>query len=167
MTDPSPERPPVLVTGVAGFIGFHVARALLDAGTCVIGVDSMNAYYDPKLKEARLRELQGRPAFFFHCLNLADRDRTAALFAAARPRLVIHMAAQAGVRYSLIDPHAYMDANIVGFLNVLEGCRHHGVEQRPRHVKADEARRSGDEDMGLAPARVCHIAFLAATPVLG
>ena len=128
MTHPSGGKAPVLVTGAAGFIGFHVARALLDAGTPVIGVDSMNAYYDPRLKEARLRELEGRPAFTFHCLNLADRDRIAALFAASRPRRVIHMAAQAGVRYSLIDPHAYMDANIVGFLNVLEGCRHNGAE---------------------------------------
>src|SRR6476659_8233305 len=94
----------------------------------VLGVDSMNAYYDPKLKEARLRELEGRPGFAFHRLDLADRDRTASLFAAARPARVIHMAAQAGVRHSLTDPHAYMDANIVGFLNVLEGCRHNGVE---------------------------------------
>ena len=128
MTHPSGGKAHVLVTGAAGFIGFHVARALLDAGTPVIGVDSMNAYYDPKLKEARLRELQGRATFTFHCLNLADHDRIAALFAASRPARVIHMAAQAGVRYSLIDPHAYMDANIVGFLNVLEGCRHNGVE---------------------------------------
>ena len=75
MTDPSGGKAPVLVTGAAGFIGFHVARALLDAGTPVIGVDSMNAYYDPKLKEARLRELQGRSAFTFHCLNLADREQ--------------------------------------------------------------------------------------------
>jgi len=117
-----------MVTGAAGFIGFHVARALLDSGTSVLGVDSMNAYYDPKLKEARLRELAERPTFTFHCLNLADRDRVAALFAGSRPGRVIHMAAQAGVRHSLIDPHAYMDANIVGFLNVLEGCRHNGVE---------------------------------------
>ena len=128
MTHPSGARPAVLVTGAAGFIGFHVARALLDAGTPVIGVDSMNAYYDPRLKEARLRELEGRAGFTFHAQDLADRDRTAALFAASRPRRVIHMAAQAGVRYSLVDPHAYMDANIVGFLNVLEGCRHNGVE---------------------------------------
>jgi UDP-glucuronate 4-epimerase len=128
MTDPSPERPPVLVTGVAGFIGFHVARALLDAGTSVIGVDSMNAYYDPRLKEARLCELEGRAGFVFHAQDLADRARTAALFAAVRPVRVLHMAAQAGVRYSLVDPHAYVDANIVGFLNVLEGCRRNGVE---------------------------------------
>ena len=128
MTDPSPERRPVLVTGAAGFIGFHVARVLLDAGTPVIGVDSMNAYYDPRLKEARLRELEGRAGFAFQAQDLADRQRTAALFAAARPARVLHMAAQAGVRYSLVDPHAYMDANIVGFLNVLEGCRRNGVE---------------------------------------
>src|SRR5262245_30321586 len=106
MTHPSGGKAPVLVTGAAGFIGFHVARALIDAGTPVIGVDSMNAYYDARLKEARLRELTGRPAFTFHCLNLVDRDRIAALFAASRPRRVIHMAAQAGVRHSLIDPHA-------------------------------------------------------------
>jgi UDP-glucuronate 4-epimerase len=130
MTHPSGPtgKAPVLVTGAAGFIGFHVARALLDAGAAVIGVDSMNAYYDPRLKEARLRELEGRPGFAFHRLDLADRDRAAALFAASRPARVIHMAAQAGVRHSLTDPHAYVDANIVGFLNVLEGCRHNGVE---------------------------------------
>ncbi len=130
MTHPSGPagKPPVLVTGAAGFIGFHVARALLDADQPVIGVDSMNAYYDPQLKEARLRELEGRAGFAFHRLDLADRDKTAALFAAARPARVIHMAAQAGVRHSLTDPHAYIDANIVGFLNVLEGCRHIGVE---------------------------------------
>jgi UDP-glucuronate 4-epimerase len=119
---------PVLVTGAAGFIGFHVARALLDAGAAVIGVDNMNAYYDPKLKEARLAELAGRPGFSFRRLDLADRVETASLFAASRPKRVIHLAAQAGVRHSLADPHAYVDANIVGFLNVLEGCRHTGTE---------------------------------------
>jgi UDP-glucuronate 4-epimerase len=119
---------PILVTGAAGFIGFHVARALLGTGSRVVGVDSMNAYYDPRLKEARLAELAGREGFAFHRLDLSDRDRTAALFAGARPSRVIHLAAQAGVRYSLADPHAYTDANIVGFLNVLEGCRHHGIE---------------------------------------
>jgi UDP-glucuronate 4-epimerase len=123
MTDRS-----VMVTGAAGFIGFHVARALLDRDTPVIGVDSVNDYYDPGLKEARLAELAGRSAFAFHRLDLADRERTAALFAAARPARVIHMAAQAGVRYSLVNPQAYMDANFAAFLNVLEGCRHNGVE---------------------------------------
>ena len=121
-------RDAVMVTGAAGFIGFHVARRLLDAGTPVIGVDNMNAYYDPKLKEARLREIADRPGFAFHRLDLADRNATAALFAGQRPKRVVHLAAQAGVRYSLADPHAYVDANIVGFLNVLEGCRHGGVE---------------------------------------
>src|SRR5262245_15466233 len=128
MAQRSGERRPVLVTGAAGFIGYHVARALLDAGTPVIGVDSMNGYYDPRLKVARLRELQGRAGFDFRGQDLADREPTAALFAAARPARVVHMAAQAGVRHSLVDPHAYVDANIVAFLNVLEGCRRTGVE---------------------------------------
>jgi UDP-glucuronate 4-epimerase len=119
---------PVLVTGAAGFIGFHVARVLLDAGEAVVGLDSMNAYYDPALKQARLSQLQGRAGFTFHRLDLADRDGTAALFAHTRPSRVIHLAAQAGVRHSLVDPYAYIDANIVGFLHVLEGCRRHGVE---------------------------------------
>jgi UDP-glucuronate 4-epimerase len=117
----------VLVTGAAGFIGFHVARALLDAGSGVIGIDSISPYYDPKLKEARLGELAGRRGFSFERLDLADRDKTAALFAASRPKRVIHLAAQAGVRHSLIDPHAYLNANMTAFLNVLEGCRHNGV----------------------------------------
>jgi UDP-glucuronate 4-epimerase len=117
-----------LVTGAAGFIGFHVARALLDTGSAVLGVDNLNAYYDPKLKEARIGQLTGRPGFSFRRLDLADRAETASLFAAARPKRVIHLAAQAGVRHSLADPHAYIDANIVGFLNVLEGCRHNGAE---------------------------------------
>jgi UDP-glucuronate 4-epimerase len=130
MTNPSDQssNAPVMVTGAAGFIGFHVARALLEAGTSVIGVDSMNAYYDPALKQARLDQLAGRPGFVFHRLDLADREAAAALFAAARPGRVVHMAAQAGVRHSLVDPHAYIDANIVGFLNVLEGCRQNAVE---------------------------------------
>jgi UDP-glucuronate 4-epimerase len=117
-----------MVTGAAGFIGFHVARALLEAGVPVVGVDNLNAYYDPGLKQARLRQLEGRTGFAFHRLDLADRHNTAALFADTRPGRVIHLAAQAGVRYSLVEPHAYVDANIVGFLNVLEGCRHNGVE---------------------------------------
>ena len=117
---------PILVTGAAGFIGFHVARRLVEAGRDVIGVDNLSPYYDPALKEARLRQLAGAKNFKFVRLDLADRAATAALFAAHRFPLVIHLAAQAGVRHSLVDPHAYADANLVGFLNILEGCRHTG-----------------------------------------
>jgi UDP-glucuronate 4-epimerase len=116
---------PVLVTGAAGFIGFHTARRLLERGTPVVGLDSMDAYYDPSLKEARRRELEKSPGFRFVHLDLADRAGVAALFAQHRFPYVIHLAAQAGVRYSLVDPHAYVDANLQGFINVLEGCRHH------------------------------------------
>jgi UDP-glucuronate 4-epimerase len=115
---------PILVTGAAGFIGFHVARRLAEAGREVIGVDNLSPYYDPKLKEARLQQLTGAKNFKFVRLDLADRAATAALFAEHRFPLVIHLAAQAGVRHSLIDPHAYVDANLIGFVNILEGCRH-------------------------------------------
>jgi UDP-glucuronate 4-epimerase len=117
---------PVLVTGAAGFIGFHAARRLMADGRDVIGVDNLSPYYDPKLKEARLAQLAGAKNFKFVKLDLADRAATAALFVEHCFPFVIHLAAQAGVRYSLIDPHAYADANVVGFLNVLEGCRHQG-----------------------------------------
>jgi UDP-glucuronate 4-epimerase len=116
----------ILVTGAAGFIGFHVARRLLDNGRMVVGLDNMNAYYDPKLKEARLAELEKYAGFCFAKLDLADRAGMAALFAEHRFPLVVHLAAQAGVRHSLVDPHAYVDANLVGFTNILEGCRHNG-----------------------------------------
>lgn len=118
---------PIIVTGAAGFIGFHVARLLLDAGHRVVGIDNMNAYYDVGLKEARLARLQGRNGFSFERLDLADKDAVAAVFSAVQPTHVAHLAAQPGVRYSLENPHAYVDSNISGFLNVLEGCRDGGV----------------------------------------
>ncbi|PYF01562.1 UDP-glucuronate 4-epimerase [Rhodopseudomonas faecalis] len=116
----------MLITGAAGFIGFHVAREMLRAGQRVIAVDSLNDYYDPALKQARLAQLRDLPGFEFVQLDLADRDATAALFAKHRFPVVIHLAAQAGVRYSLKHPHAYIDANLQGFANILEGCRQHG-----------------------------------------
>ena len=122
----APSDPPILVTGAAGFIGFHVARRLLQGGRHVVGVDNLSAYYDPDLKRARLAELVPFNAFRFEKLDLADRERTAALFNVERAADVVHLAAQPGVRYSLIDPHAYADANLIGFLNVLEGCRQAG-----------------------------------------
>lgn len=114
----------VLVTGAAGFIGFHVARRLLADSRKVVGLDNLNAYYDPRLKEARRAELAKSDGFRFARLDLADRHRVAEFFAEHRFQHVVHLAAQAGVRYSLTDPHAYIDANIQGFMNVLEGCRH-------------------------------------------
>ncbi|MES2751414.1 MAG: NAD-dependent epimerase [Pseudomonadota bacterium] len=114
----------ILVTGAAGFIGFHVAQKLLQAGRRVVGLDNLNSYYDPKLKEDRLSLLKNNPTFSFVKLDLADRAEMAALFAASRFPVVIHLAAQAGVRYSIDNPHAYVDANLQGFANVLEGCRH-------------------------------------------
>ncbi|WP_409192490.1 NAD-dependent epimerase [Bradyrhizobium sp. RDM4] len=116
----------VLVTGAAGFIGFHVARQLLADGREVVGVDSVNAYYDPKLKEARIELLKRDPKFSFVKHDLADGAASSALFEQHRFPIVIHLAAQAGVRYSLQNPHAYVDANLDGFINVLEGCRHNG-----------------------------------------
>jgi len=117
---------PILVTGAAGFIGFHVARRLAENGRAVVGIDNLNAYYDPKLKQARLARLALLPNFGFHKLDLADRAGMAALFAAHRFPAVVHLAAQAGVRHSLVAPFDYADANLAGFLNVLEGCRHNG-----------------------------------------
>jgi UDP-glucuronate 4-epimerase len=114
----------ILVTGAAGFIGFHVTQKLLQAGRRVVGLDNLNSYYDPALKEARLDILKHDPAFSFVRLDLADRAGVAGLFGAERFPVVIHLAAQAGVRYSLENPHAYVDANLQGFLNILEGCRH-------------------------------------------
>lgn len=114
----------ILVTGAAGFIGFHVAQKLLQTGRRVVGLDNLNSYYDPSLKQARLDILKNNPTFSFVRLDLADRGGVADLFAAHRFPVVIHLAAQAGVRYSLENPHAYVDANLQGFANILEGCRH-------------------------------------------
>lgn len=118
----------ILLTGAAGFIGYHTARRLLERGDTVVGVDNVNDYYDPSLKESRLERLLPYPNFTFEKLDISDRQAMAALFARLRPRRVIHLAAQAGVRYSLQNPHAYTDTNVTGFLNILEGCRHHAVE---------------------------------------
>jgi UDP-glucuronate 4-epimerase len=117
----------ILVTGAAGFIGFHVARRLLERGDTVVGLDNLSDYYDVSLKEARLGQLEGRPGWSFVRLDLADRQGMEALFGGEEFDRVVHMAAQAGVRYSLENPHSYVDSNVVGFLHVLEGCRHAGV----------------------------------------
>lgn len=118
----------LLVTGAAGFIGFHVCVALLRQGHEVVGVDNLNDYYDVGLKQARLAELDGIRGFRFVRLDVADREGMASLFQQQGFQRVIHLAAQAGVRYSLENPHAYVDSNLVGFVNVLEGCRHHQIE---------------------------------------
>lgn len=118
----------ILVTGAAGFIGMHTSLRLLERGDIVIGVDNLNDYYDPSLKEARLNRLKRYPNFSFFKMAVEAKDSVAGLFAQERPERVIHLAAQAGVRYSLQNPHAYIDSNIQGFLNILEGCRYNGVE---------------------------------------
>ncbi|MEQ1614581.1 MAG: SDR family NAD(P)-dependent oxidoreductase, partial [Hyphomicrobiaceae bacterium] len=117
----------IIVTGAAGFIGFHTAKALLARGEEVVGVDNLNAYYDVRLKQARLAQLERLPRFRFVRADFADRPAMKALFADVRPDRVVHLGAQAGVRYSIENPEAYIDSNLVGFLSILEGCRHHGV----------------------------------------
>lgn len=118
----------LLVTGVAGFIGFHLCQRLLDRGDTVIGIDNINDYYDVSLKHARLDQLNGREGFTFKQLDLADREGMNQLFAEGNFERVAHLAAQAGVRYSLKNPYAYLDSNLVGFLNILEGCRHSQIQ---------------------------------------
>ena len=118
----------IFVTGAAGFIGFHLAQKLLDTGHDVIGYDNVNDYYDPELKEARLGVLNGYEKFEFFRNDLLDEQTLAKVFADHNPRLVVHLAAQAGVRYSLVNPKAYMESNSIGFFNILEVCRHHDVE---------------------------------------
>lgn len=120
----------IWVTGAAGFIGSHVSRRLLDRGDEVIGIDNINDYYDVRLKHARLEPLQTEERFQFFQADVADRSAMEELFQKAPGEIVIHLAAQAGVRYSLTHPHAYVDSNLVGFINILEGCRH----QRVRHL---------------------------------
>ncbi|HHO47341.1 MAG TPA: NAD-dependent epimerase [Desulfobacteraceae bacterium] len=117
----------ILITGAAGFIGFHLAKRLLAEGRTVVGLDNLNDYYDPVLKRARLAQLKSFPAFVHAHMDLADRTAVPRLFAEHRFDAVVNLAAQAGVRYSLINPHSYVDTNLVGFVNILEGCRRHGV----------------------------------------
>jgi UDP-glucuronate 4-epimerase len=117
----------ILVTGSAGFIGYHVSRRLLERGEKVVGVDNLNNYYDPALKEARLAELRSFEQFEFVRMDIAEAGAMRELFSSHRPGGVVHLAAQAGVRYSLINPQAYIDTNIQGFLNILESCRHNPV----------------------------------------
>jgi UDP-glucuronate 4-epimerase len=118
----------ILVTGSAGFVGFHLCQKLLANGETVIGVDNLNDYYDVNLKQARLEQLFPYKNFKFFQLDIANREKIAELFASCKPELVINLAAQAGVRHSLTHPHTYVDSNLVGFTNVLEGCRHTGVK---------------------------------------
>ena len=117
-----------LVTGAAGFIGFHVSQRLLAAGNQVVGIDNLNDYYDVNLKHARLNLIKADPGFTFIEMDLADRDAMASLFDQQKFQRVIHLGAQAGVRYSIENPHAYADSNLTGHLNILEGCRHHKIE---------------------------------------
>jgi len=117
-----------LVTGAAGFIGFHVSQRLLAAGHQVVGIDNLNDYYDVNLKHARLNLIKADPGFTFIEMDLADRDAMASLFDQQKFQRVIHLGAQAGVRYSIENPHAYADSNLTGHLNILEGCRHHKIE---------------------------------------
>lgn len=118
----------ILVTGAAGFIGMHCVRRLLERGDTVLGIDNLNDYYDVSLKKARLSQLQRNPKFSNQNIDVSNRSAVADFFAVEKPNRVVHLAAQAGVRYSLENPYAYIDANINGFMNVLEGCRHNEVE---------------------------------------
>jgi len=118
----------ILVTGAAGFIGFHLSKSLLEDGYEVLGIDNLNDYYDPNLKHARLDIINKYPNFKFEKVDIADRDLLTKVFVDFAPRKVVNLAAQAGVRYSLTNPYAYMESNLVGFLNIIELCRHNDVE---------------------------------------
>jgi len=118
----------VLITGVAGFIGFHLGKRLLARGDEILGLDNLNDYYDVTLKEARLAQLKGQVGFHFYKSDLADREGIPLLFKEHEPEVVVNLAAQAGVRYSQQNPHAYIDSNLLGFANILEGCRHFGIK---------------------------------------
>jgi len=118
----------ILITGAAGFIGFHLCKKLVEYDDEVIGLDNLNDYYDINLKKDRLKQVEGRKNFQFLKMDIADRDNVSKLFSEKKFDIVVNLAAQAGVRYSLTNPHAYIENNIVGFLNILEGCRHHKVK---------------------------------------
>lgn len=119
---------PILVTGAAGFIGHHLCKKLLNAGYHVIGIDNMNDYYDVELKQSRLRLIKDLPNFKFAEVNISDKTSIDAVFKDFNPGYVVNLAAQAGVRYSITNPYAYLDSNITGFLNILEACRHSKVQ---------------------------------------
>ena len=118
----------VLVTGSAGFIGFHLSKILLDKDYQVIGIDNLNDYYDPKLKEDRLAILRQNNNFIFHKVDLKEKPEVDKVFESYKPEYVINLAAQAGVRYSLKNPYAYVDSNLIGFMNILEACRNYPVK---------------------------------------
>lgn len=121
-------KEPILITGAAGFIGYHLSKKLLALGHIVIGVDNLNDYYDVNLKKSRLDLIANHPNFYFHEIDITDKKAIDSLFAEKKPSYVINLAAQAGVRYSIINPYAYLESNLTGFLNIIEACRHNQVK---------------------------------------
>ncbi len=158
----------ILLTGAAGFIGAYTARALLEAGQRVVGLDNFNDYYDPQIKRDRVAALC--PALDLRTLDLTDREGLAALFDEVKPSAVIHLAAQAGVRYSLENPHAYVDSNLVGFVNMLELCRHRGVQHlvyaSSSSVYGDSATPPFSEDQRVDQPRSLYAATKAANELM-